>query len=58
VRVLQGKKVLKQVSLDKAVEHRIIPVGSFTSVHSATVRVKVVSSGGPVIIDGLGASRA
>lgn len=57
VRVLQGKKVL-EVSLDKAVEHRIISIGSFASVHSGTVKVKVVSSRKAVIIDGLGASRA
>ncbi len=46
------------MSLDKAVEHRVIAIGSFASVHSGTVKVKVVSSGRPVTIYGLGATRA
>jgi hypothetical protein len=58
VRVLQGREVLKEVSLDKAVQHTIIPIGSFASVHSGIVKVKVMRSGKAVVIDGLGASRA
>lgn len=46
------------MSLDKAVQHTIIPIGSFASVHSGIVKVKVMRSGKAVVIDGLGASRA
>lgn len=58
VQVFQGTTLMKQVSLDaESVEHRVIPIASFPSLHRGKVRIRVASSGEPVIVDGLGVSR-
>jgi ELWxxDGT repeat protein len=58
VQVFQGTTLLKQMSLSSAnVDHRIIPIATFGSVHTGTVKIRVATSGKPVIVDGLGVSR-
>jgi ELWxxDGT repeat protein len=58
VRVFQGTTLLKQVNLAAAnVEHRVIPIASFSTVHTGTVKIKIATTGKPVIIDGLGVAR-
>jgi hypothetical protein len=59
VQVLQGGTILKQVSLAASTTEgeQVIPIASFSSVHTGTVTIKVTSSGKPVIVDGLGVSR-
>jgi hypothetical protein len=58
VAVLQGGKLLKQVSLSASTRknQQIIPIAAFTSVHTGTVTIRVVSSRQTVVIDGLGVS--
>jgi hypothetical protein len=56
VEVLLGNRLLKQVSLhtERAQKRRIIPVAGFRGKKRGLVRVRVVSSGKPVRIQGLG----
>jgi hypothetical protein len=58
VKVFFGSRLLKKVSLVSAVTRKrvVIPVKTFGSRRAGRVRIKIVSSGKPVLIDGLGAS--
>jgi alpha-tubulin suppressor-like RCC1 family protein len=59
VKVYLGTRLLKTISLhsDTTVIGKIIPVKSWSALHSGTVMIRVVSSGKKVIIDGLAISR-
>ena len=59
VTVSYGKKVLKKISLQAASKRKrqLIPIASWATAHGGQVSVKVVSSGKPVTIEGLGFSR-
>jgi hypothetical protein len=59
VKVYLGTTLLRTISLhsDTKVIGKVIPVKSWSALHSGTVRIKVVSSGKKVIIDGLAISR-
>jgi hypothetical protein len=58
VQVYQGATLLKKVRLvSKSVQtEQVIPVASFSTVHTGTVTLKVAGSGKQAIIDGLGVS--
>ena len=59
VKVIQGRTALKTLRLaaTKVKKERVIPVAAFSSVHTGKVKVRVASSGKPVIVDGLGVSQ-
>jgi GH25 family lysozyme M1 (1,4-beta-N-acetylmuramidase) len=60
VRVFWNGTLLKQVSLtaQTLAKRQLVALGSFPSVQTGTVRIRVSSSGRPVQIDGLGAGSA
>jgi hypothetical protein len=60
VQILWNGTLLKQVSLAAATleKKRLLALGPFPSLQEGTVRMRVSSSGRPVQIDGLAASRA
>jgi len=59
VKVYLGSQLLKTVSLRSARTHKrvVVAVASFTSLRSGTIRVKVVSSGKKVLVEGIGVSK-
>jgi hypothetical protein len=59
VKVFLGKKLLKKVSLQKRrnVHKRIVPVANFDKRKRGVIRVKVISRGKPVRIEGVGIAR-
>jgi hypothetical protein len=60
ISVFLGRKLLRNVNLAANVIHkrRLIVIGSFPQVRTGSLRVKVISSGRIVRIDGLGVSAA
>jgi hypothetical protein len=60
VGVYWGTTLLKTISLTSAttVHRKVISVATFSSVRTGTLRIKVVSSGKKVIIDGVGLRRS
>jgi Tol biopolymer transport system component len=59
VKVLQGGRALKTVRLvsRRVRKERVIAVANFQTVHRGKVKLRVATSGKPVIVDGLGVSR-
>ena len=57
VKVFLGTQLLKKVALTATTtkKKQVVSVATFTTTRSGTLRIKVVSSGKPVTIDGLGA---
>jgi hypothetical protein len=60
VSVYLGSTLLETLSLDAASTHYrvLLPVGTFSSVQTGTLRVVVAKAGKGVVIDGLGLSAA
>jgi hypothetical protein len=58
VGVFLGKKLLKSVDLgfDGLSKMQVVPIATFSAVRTGTIRIKVLTSGKPVSIDGLGLS--
>jgi hypothetical protein len=60
VKVFRGSTLLDKVRLDAATTHHhvVIAIDAASRVRSGTIRIKVVSGGKPVVIEGLGVSLA
>jgi len=59
VDVLLNGVLLRTVSTDAGTlqDHKLVQVGSWSAIHTGTIKLRVTTAGKPVVIDGIGLSR-